>query len=66
MLSTLAICVVFVPIFLLTGTPKYLFSPLALSVCISLLVSLVLSFTLVPVAFNLLLRSHDAAGTRLS
>ena len=44
--------------FLLTGTPKYLFSPLALSVCISLLVSLVLSFTLVPVAFNLLLRSH--------
>ncbi len=28
-LSTLAICVVFVPIFLLSGTPKYLFSPLA-------------------------------------
>jgi multidrug efflux pump subunit AcrB len=58
LLSTLAICVVFVPIFLLQGTPKYLFSPLALSVCISLLASLVLSFTLVPVLFKYLMRSH--------
>ncbi|MGA2232996.1 MAG: efflux RND transporter permease subunit, partial [Tepidisphaeraceae bacterium] len=49
LLSTLAICIVFVPIFLLQGTAKYLFSPLAMSVCISLLASLVLSFTLVPV-----------------
>jgi multidrug efflux pump subunit AcrB len=58
LLSTLAICVVFVPIFLLTGTPKYLFSPLAMSVCISLLASLVLSFTLVPVLFNYLITPH--------
>lgn len=58
LLSTLAICIVFVPIFLLQGTAKYLFSPLALSVCISLLASLVLSFTLVPVLFKYLLRSH--------
>jgi multidrug efflux pump subunit AcrB len=68
LLSTLAICIVFVPIFLLQGTPKYLFSPLALSVCISLLASLVLSFTLVPVLFKYLMRTkthshedHDPA-----
>jgi multidrug efflux pump subunit AcrB len=59
LLSTLAICIVFVPIFLLTGTPKYLFSPLSMSVCISLLASLALSFTLVPVMFNYLLRSES-------
>jgi multidrug efflux pump subunit AcrB len=56
-LSTLCICIVFVPIFLLEGTAKYLFSPLSLSVCISLLASLVLSFTLVPVLFKYLMRS---------
>src|ERR1700726_956956 len=58
MLATLAICIVFVPVFLLQGTAKYLFSPLSTSVIISLLASLVLSFTLVPVLFNLLLRSY--------
>jgi multidrug efflux pump subunit AcrB len=58
LLSTLAICIVFVPIFLLQGTAKYLFSPLAMSVCISLLASLVLSFTLVPVLFKYLMRTH--------
>ena len=39
-LSTLCICIVFVPVFLLQGTAKYLFSPLSLSVCIALLASL--------------------------
>jgi multidrug efflux pump subunit AcrB len=58
MLSTLAICIVFVPIFLLQGTAKYLFSPLSLSVCLSLLASLVLSFTLVPVLFKFLMKSY--------
>lgn len=58
LLSTLAICIVFVPIFLLQGTAKYLFSPLSMSVCISLLASLVLSFTLVPVLFSYLMRSR--------
>jgi multidrug efflux pump subunit AcrB len=57
MLSTLCICIVFVPIFLLQGTAKYLFSPLSLSVCVSLLASLALSFTLVPVLFKYLMRS---------
>ena len=63
LLSTLCICIVFVPVFLLQGTAKYLFSPLSLSVCLSLIASLLLSFTLVPVLFTFLMRSslehHD-------
>ncbi len=59
-LATLSISVVFFPVFLLTGTAKYLFSPLSLSVIISLCASLVLSFTLVPVLFEYLMRSHLA------
>ncbi len=55
-LSTLCICIVFVPVFLLQGTAKYLFSPLSLSVIGSLLASLALSFTMVPVLFNKLMR----------
>ncbi len=57
----MCICIVFVPIFLLEGTAKYLFSPLSLSVCVSLLASLVLSFTLVPVLFKYLMRSQVKA-----
>ena len=56
-LSTICICIVFVPVFLLQGTAKYLFSPLSLSVCVSLIASLALSFTLVPVLFSYLMRS---------
>jgi multidrug efflux pump subunit AcrB len=55
-LSTLCICIVFVPVFLLQGTAKYLFSPLSLSVMGALLASLALSFTMVPVLFNMLMR----------
>jgi multidrug efflux pump subunit AcrB len=55
-LSTLCICIVFIPVFLLEGTAKYLFSPLSLSVIGALLASLALSFTMVPVLFNLLMR----------
>jgi multidrug efflux pump subunit AcrB len=63
-LSTLCICIVFVPVFLLEGTAKYLFSPLSLSVIGSLLASLALSFTMVPVLFNFLMRKsvHEFAG----
>ena len=62
-LSTLCICIVFVPVFLLQGTAKYLFSPLSLSVIGALLASLALSFTMVPVLFNMLMRNqaHGAA-----
>ncbi len=57
MLSTLSISIVFVPVFLLHGTSKYLFSPMSLSVCAALIASLCLSFTLVPVLFKYLMRS---------
>jgi multidrug efflux pump subunit AcrB len=57
-LATFCICIVFVPVFLLQGTAKYLFSPLSLSVCLALLASLALSFTMVPVLFEYLMRSH--------
>ncbi len=57
MLSTLSISIVFVPVFLLQGTAKYLFSPMSLSVIVSLIASLALSFTMVPVLFEFLMRS---------
>jgi multidrug efflux pump subunit AcrB len=56
-LSTLCICIVFVPVFLLQGTARYLFSPLSVSVIVALLASLALSFTMVPVLFLYLMRS---------
>ena len=60
-LATLSICIVFIPVFLLEGTAKYLFSPLSLAVILALLASLVLSFTLVPTLFRLLV-GRDAHG----
>jgi multidrug efflux pump subunit AcrB len=64
MLATLCICIVFVPVFLLQGTAKYLFSPLSLSVCLALLASLALSFTMVPVLFMYLMRARHKADQR--
>ncbi len=46
--STLCICIVFVPMFFLTGTAHYLFVPLAEAVVFAMLASYVLSRTLVP------------------
>jgi multidrug efflux pump subunit AcrB len=60
-LATLCICIVFIPVFLLNGTAKYLFSPLSLSVICSLIASLGLSFTLVPVLFKFLMNKATAA-----
>jgi multidrug efflux pump subunit AcrB len=57
-LSTFCICIVFVPVFLLQGTAKYLFSPLSVSVCMSLIASLALSFTMVPLLFEYLMRNQ--------
>jgi len=56
-LSTLCICIVFVPVFLLQGTARYLFSPLSVSVIVALLASLALSFTMVPVMFLYLMHA---------
>ena len=68
MLSTLSICIVFVPIFLLSGTAKYLFSPLALAVVLSMLASFVVARFVVPVLFLFLMRGphrrrHDEPPT---
>ncbi len=57
-LSTLAICIVFVPIFLLDGVAKYLFSPLAEAVVLSLLASFVVARFVVPVLFHYLLKGQ--------
>ncbi|MGO9587800.1 MAG: efflux RND transporter permease subunit [Limisphaerales bacterium] len=46
--STLCICIVFVPMFFLTGVAKYLFIPLAEAVVFAMLASYALSRTLVP------------------
>src|SRR5437016_5266360 len=48
MVSTLCICIVFVPMFFLTGVAGYLFAPLAEAVMFAVLASYVLSRTLVP------------------
>ena len=54
--STLCICIVFVPMFFLTGVARYLFVPLAESVVFAMLASYVLSRTLVPTLVLLLMR----------
>jgi multidrug efflux pump subunit AcrB len=58
--STLAICIVFVPVVFLTGPAAYLFTPLALAVVFAMLTSYFLSRTLVPtmVVYLLPAESH--------
>ena len=53
--STLSICIVFVPVVLLTGAAKYLFTPLAMAVAFAMLASYFLSRTLVPTMMHFLL-----------
>jgi multidrug efflux pump subunit AcrB len=53
--ATLAICIVFVPVLLLTGTARYLFTPLALAVVFAMMASYLLSRTLVPTMMAYLL-----------
>ncbi len=48
LVSTLCICIVFVPMFFLTGVSRYLFVPLAEAVVFAMLASYVLSRTLIP------------------
>jgi multidrug efflux pump subunit AcrB len=60
--STLAICIVFVPVLLLTGAAKYLFTPLAMAVVFAMMASYFLSRTLVPAMAHYMLRSEAKAG----
>ena len=56
--STLSICIVFVPIFFMQGVGGFLFAPLAMSVVFAMLASYFLSRTLVPTMFLYLLRGE--------
>ena len=62
--STLCICIVFVPMFFLAGVAKYLFVPLAESVVFAMMASYVLSRTLVPTMVLLMMRGHDHGAPR--
>jgi len=57
--STISICIVFVPMFFLTGVARYLFVPLAEAVVFAMLASYILSRTLVPTMARFLLRPHE-------
>ena len=57
--STLSICIVFVPMFFLTGVAKFLFVPLAEAVVFAMLASYLLSRTVVPTMAKYLLQEHD-------
>jgi len=61
LVSTLAICIVFVPMFLLSGVARYLFVPLAEAVVFAMLASYLLSRTVVPTMAKYLLTEHDDA-----
>ena len=63
--STLAICIVFVPMFFLSGVARYLFVPLAEAVVFAMLASYLLSRTLVPTMAKYLLRGHEAEAGHL-
>ncbi|VTU38862.1 Cation efflux system protein CzcA [Variovorax sp. PBS-H4] len=62
--STLCICIVFVPMFFLSGVARFLFVPLAEAVVFAMLASYILSRTLVPTLVMLLMgRKHTQGGT---
>ncbi|AHX13599.1 RND transporter [Dyella jiangningensis] len=64
LVSTLSICIVFLPMFLLSGVARYLFVPLAEAVVFAMLASYFLSRTLIPTLAMYLLRGErQAAGT---
>ena len=66
LVSTLSICIVFLPMFFLSGVARYLFVPLAEAVVFAMLASYFLSRTLVPTMALYLLKpkDHHAATSR--
>src|SRR5882762_3512035 len=66
LVSTLSICIVFVPMFLLTGVARYLFVPLAEAGIFAMLASYFLSRTLMPTLARLLLQAHEEESTQKS
>jgi len=64
-MATLAICIVFFPVILLTGPALYLFIPMALSVVVSMMASYLLSRTLVPLLSRMMLVNEPVHGSEL-
>ena len=62
LVSTLCICIVFMPMFFLSGVARYLFVPLAEAVVFAMLASYFLSRTLVPTMAMYLLKEHEHGG----
>lgn len=60
--ATLCICIVFVPVFFLSGVAKFLFQPLAMGVIFAMLASYFLSRTVVPTMVKFLLKEHEHEG----
>jgi multidrug efflux pump subunit AcrB len=59
--STLAICIVFLPVVFLTGPAQFLFTPLALAVVFAMLASYLLSRTVIPTLVKFLLKAEVEA-----
>src|SRR5271165_2098800 len=59
LVATISICIVFVPMFFLSGVARYLFVPLAEAVCFAMLASYILSRTVVPTMAKYLLQELD-------
>jgi multidrug efflux pump subunit AcrB len=64
--STLCICIVFVPMFFLSGVARFLFVPMAEAVVFAMIASYILSRTLVPTLVMLLMKGADAPSERKS
>ena len=62
LVSTLCICIVFLPMFFLSGVARFLFVPLAEAVIFAMIASYILSRTLVPTLAMFLLRTNHGSG----
>ena len=62
LVSTMCICIVFLPMFFLSGVARYLFAPLAEAVIFAMIASYILSRTLVPTLAMYLLKAHKQGG----
>jgi CzcA family heavy metal efflux pump len=64
LVSTLCICIVFLPMFFLSGVARYLFVPLAEAVIFAMIASYILSRTLVPTLAMYLLKARNLGGEK--
>jgi multidrug efflux pump subunit AcrB len=62
LLATLCICIVWLPLFTLSGVSGFLFKPMALAVIFAMLASFILSRTLVPTMAKYLIKHPHAEG----